>query len=80
MADLNFATTPRRPCAAAIPGHEIGIAWWNHMTRQERADALRAANTAVPVEAWKYWYERQMVADSAPLIHTSIQPEVRHAD
>lgn len=33
----------------------LGMAWWNGLSRQERAFWLRAAMTAVPAEAWAYF-------------------------
>jgi hypothetical protein len=31
-----------------------GIAWWNAMNLRERLEALRAADTAEPAQAWHY--------------------------
>lgn len=39
----------------AIQDAALGIAWWNGMTRQHRAEALRAADSACPAEAWEHW-------------------------
>ena len=33
----------------------MGIAWWNNLTERQRAEALLAADTACPVEAWNLW-------------------------
>jgi hypothetical protein len=30
-----------------------GIAWWNALTEQQRAEWLRRANSARPSDAWK---------------------------
>jgi hypothetical protein len=40
-----------RPASEA----ELGIAWWNAMTEQQRLEALRAADTACPADAWDHW-------------------------
>ena len=42
---------PGRPASDAA----LGIAWWNAMTERRRLEALRAADTAVPAEAWAHW-------------------------
>jgi hypothetical protein len=34
---------------------ELGMAWWNGLTKRQRAEALRAANTDVPAVAWEHW-------------------------
>jgi hypothetical protein len=34
---------------------EGGPAWWNFLSESERAAMLKAANTAVPAEAWAHW-------------------------
>lgn len=33
----------------------MGMAWWNGMTEHQRLEALRAADTACPAEAWAHW-------------------------
>lgn len=43
---------------------ELGMAWWNHITEQQRAEALRAAHTDVPAEAWAYWKAHQFDASA----------------
>ncbi len=30
----------------------LGMAWWNRLTRQERAEWLARADSAVPADAW----------------------------
>lgn len=34
-----------------------GIAWWNAMTDRQRAEALRAADTDCPADAWRHWQQ-----------------------
>jgi hypothetical protein len=34
---------------------ELGMTWWNGLTKRQRAEALRAANTDVPAVAWEHW-------------------------
>jgi hypothetical protein len=31
-----------------------GVEWWNNLTDRQRRAALKAANTAVPAEAWAH--------------------------
>jgi hypothetical protein len=33
----------------------LGIAWWNGMTPRHRAEAMRAAESACPADAWEHW-------------------------
>ena len=33
----------------------LGIAWFNAMTERQRAEALRAADSACPADAWEQW-------------------------
>lgn len=39
-----------------------GIAWWNALTEEDRLFWCRAAITATPAEAWRY-YKRAMSQD-----------------
>jgi hypothetical protein len=41
--------------ARAMVGTQLGMAWWNGMTEQQRLAALRAADTDCPAEAWAHW-------------------------
>jgi hypothetical protein len=49
------------PMAELRPNDDekAGMAWWNALTEQERADWLRIADTAVPAVAWAVWQQRQ---------------------
>ncbi len=38
---------------------ELGMAWWNQLSRFERAQWLARANSAVPAEAWAAWKAQQ---------------------
>ena len=46
-----------QPCSDRAPTNteKVGMVWWNNLTDDGRAAALRAANTAVPAEAYEYW-------------------------
>jgi hypothetical protein len=33
----------------------MGMAWFNSLTKQQRLEALRAADTAAPAEAWAHY-------------------------
>lgn len=44
---------------------ELGMAWWNSMTRIERLEALLAADTVTPAEAWAHWKLRQSTAHAS---------------
>lgn len=39
---------------------ELGLAWWNNSSEQQRLEACRAANTCVPAKAWRYWKAHQI--------------------
>jgi hypothetical protein len=45
----------RRPAPPATNDVELGMAWWNRLTKIERMAALLAADTAVAAEAWAFW-------------------------
>ena len=53
--------TAAQDCVRTIAGPvdradaEIGMAWWNGLSKRERAQALEAAGTSVPAEAWAHW-------------------------
>lgn len=56
MASINNVTSigqkaPRR----ATADEAAGMMWWNAMTERERLEALRAADTACPAEAFNHW-------------------------
>jgi hypothetical protein len=40
--------------ATADGGRTLG-AWWNGMTERQRLEALRAADTTCPADAWAHW-------------------------
>jgi hypothetical protein len=42
-------------CHAHSADAAMGMAWFNSMNERERFEALRAANTSVPAEAWAHW-------------------------
>lgn len=37
---------------------ELGIAWWNHLSEQDRAMWLERAGSAVPADAWAEFNRR----------------------
>jgi hypothetical protein len=39
----------------ATPDAALGIAWFNALTERQRLDAMRAADSACPAEAWDHW-------------------------
>jgi hypothetical protein len=36
---------------------DLGIAWWNALTERQRLEALKAADSDCPAEAWEHWKE-----------------------
>lgn len=49
------SVTPIRAVARPAADAELGIHWWNRLTERQRWNALRAADSAVPAEAWEWW-------------------------
>lgn len=45
----------RKALAAPATDAELGTHWWNQLSERGRLAALRAADTAVPAEAWEWW-------------------------
>jgi hypothetical protein len=43
------------PDAAAYDDTEAGMRWWNALTIDRRAEWLRRANSARPVDAWRLY-------------------------
>lgn len=37
------------------PDEQAGIDWWNGLSEADRASWLKAANTAIPAEAWAHF-------------------------
>jgi len=59
-----------RVCVAPVTDDEkAGIAWWNGLTNTERAHWLKAAQTAVPAVAWRYFQRQQRPGVAAPTIY-----------
>lgn len=52
-----MATSTDKPKARITADAAIGMAWWNAMHPRQHAEALRAADTACPAEAWAQWKE-----------------------
>jgi hypothetical protein len=48
-------TPIRKAVARPAADAELGIQWWNRLSERGRLQALRAADTAVPAEAWEWW-------------------------
>jgi Peptidase S24-like len=46
----------KKPTVAII-NDEAGMAWWNRLTKSLRAEALAAANTDCPAEAWRWHWK-----------------------
>jgi hypothetical protein len=50
---MKAVTVDERAAVAAMTADEqLGIAWWNGLTEEQRAYWLREANTAIVAEAW----------------------------
>ena len=47
--------TDTTPARAPTKDDLTGIAWWNAMTRPERAYWLERANTDMPKQAWEHY-------------------------
>lgn len=50
-------TPLRKAQARRAVDAEIGIAWWNSMSPRQRLEALRAADTCCPADAWAHWQQ-----------------------
>ncbi len=42
---------------------ELGMTWWNRLTKCERADWLRRADSVVPADAWSLFKKQQCRTD-----------------
>lgn len=51
MATTNNVMPIRPPAGPREPS----IPWWNAMTDRQRAEALRAADSVCPADAWDHW-------------------------
>jgi hypothetical protein len=54
---------------------QLGMAWWNGMSVLERAEALRAANTDIPAEAWRHWQTMQFEKTKGTNLPVGSAPE-----
>ncbi len=54
MANTNNVV-PIRRLGRPQSDAEIGMAWFNSMTPSQRLEALRAADTCCPADAWAHW-------------------------
>ena len=70
---VNPADTPKHHRATGFEA-EVGIAWFNRLTRAERRYWLDVAGSARPVDAFRAYQRRD---DERPLAHSGMEG-VRH--
>lgn len=52
---VSNVTPIRKAVARPAADAELGMAWFNGMNERQRVAALRAADSAVPADAWEWW-------------------------